>query len=379
MRICTVSYIFPNPDKPISGIYMKEQLAEIVRQGHEAHLVTIRKPHWKIPEEEIIEGIHVHRIVSNDFLFPIKCFFKLISLDKKYSFDVIHTHFVGYLTLMSGLAAKLRKKPFFVTAYGIGLDPNIASHFKKLLIRTIYNLSKKIINMSEYTRTISEHYASKKKQTVIPPGITLSKLKPTIEAKKFRTKHNLGNGIMLLSVGGLVWRKGHDAIISVLPDIVKRHPDLRYAIIGKGSQEQNLKKMAKGLGIGKNVIFWPNWVSDEELANFFNACDIFALMSRTKGIAVEGFGIVYVEASALGKPVIGGKGGGTSGSVDDGKSGFLVNPDDKEELKRKLLLLIENKKLREKMGNYGREYARKKHLWKYRIQEILKVYEEVVK
>ena len=160
--------------------------------------------------------------------------------------------------------------------------------------------------------------------------------------------------------------------------MVKKHPNLKYIIIGKGEEENNLKKLVKELKLMKNVIFWKSWVSDKDLANFYNASDIFVLMSRTEGEAVEGFGIVYAEAGALGKPVIGGKGGGTPDAVVDGKAGFLIDPEDKELIKKKILLLIENKKLRIKMGTYAKKYARENHLWKYKMLQIEKIYSEFI-
>ena len=79
-------------------------------------------------------------------------------------------------------------------------------------------LAKKIINISRFTRSLSENYAPKEKQMVITYGVNLSKLKVTVNSNKFRQKHKLGKGIILLSVANLVWRKGIDVIISVLPE-----------------------------------------------------------------------------------------------------------------------------------------------------------------
>ena len=85
---------------------------------------------------------------------------------------------------------------------------------------------------------------------------------------------------------------------------------------------------------------------------------------------------MIAEAGALGKPVIGGKGGGTSDAVVDGKAGFLIDPANTELIKKKLLLLIKDKKLRKKMGTYAKDYARKNHLWKYKISQLTKLYSE---
>ncbi|MDP7244812.1 MAG: glycosyltransferase family 4 protein [Flavobacteriales bacterium] len=377
MNLCYISYIYPNPEKPILGSFVEEQLAELSK-NHNVHIITKGKSCWKCPEEEIVKGIHVHRLIAeNPFVFNLQCFIKIISLNNKFSFDVIHSHFLGFLTVICGLTSKIIRKPFFVTAYGLGLDPTTASFLRKLSIKLSFKFAKKVINISHYTKSLSEYYAPKKKQVIITPGITLSKLKVTSNAKSFRKKWNLGNNIIILSVANLVWRKGIDIIMSVLPDIIKHHPHLKYVIIGKGQEKSNLKRLVKKYKLTKNVIF-VGWVSDENLANFYNVSDIFVLMSRTKGAAVEGFGIVYAEAGAFGKPVIGGKSGGTSDVVIDGKTGFLIEPENKRLLKEKLLLLVENKNLRRQIGTHAKKYIYETHLWKYKVSQIIKLYSKFI-
>ncbi len=378
MNICAISFIYPNPDHLVLGSFVHEQLAELAKHN-KVHLITRTRNHWSCPDEETIKGVHIHRVDSeNQFLFPLKCFMKIITLNGKYHFDVIHSHFTGYLTLFCSFASALIRKPFFITAYGITLDPKSISSLKRAVIRISFFFAKKIISISRYTKELSENYAPKNKHTLITPGIEPSKLKVTINSKEFRRKHKLGNGPLLLSIGGLVWRKGFDISISIMPDIVRKYPDAKLVIIGKGPEEANLKKLTKKLKLEKNVIFWPTWVSDEDLANFYNACDIFILMNITKGEAVQGFGIVYVEANALGKPIIGGEGGGISDATVDKKAGFIINPYDKELLKEKLFILIKNKKLRKKMGDFGKEYALKNHPWEYKAKQLINLYSKFV-
>jgi|TARA_Y100000310_G_scaffold339848_1_gene433835 glycosyltransferase involved in cell wall biosynthesis len=376
MNILVISYIYPNPEKPILGSFVERQLVELA-QHHNVHVITRGKSDW--PKNETVQGVFIHRIVSdNPLLSPFKYFVKIIKLNKRFHFDVLHSHFTGILTVVCGIASKVIKKPFFVTAYGLGLDPVTASFFRKVSIKLSFKLAKKIINISRYTKNLSEHYAPKKKNIVITYGIIPSRLKATVNAKKFREKHKLGKGIILLSVANLTRRKGIDIIISVLPDIVKKYLDLKYILVGKGEEEKELKGLVKKLNITKNVIFWPTWIPDKDLANFYNASDIFILMSRSEGQAVEGFGIVYVEASALGKPVIGGKSGGTSDSVVDGKTGFLIDPGNIELIKSKLFLLIRNMNLRKKMGTYAKNYVRKNHLQKNKTSQLVKLYSEFI-
>tara|TARA_Y100000310_G_C20683003_1_gene817151 strand:- start:2281 stop:3420 length:1140 start_codon:yes stop_codon:yes gene_type:complete len=379
MKICAISYIFPNPDQPVLGSYILEQLKELSKDN-DVHIITIKKPHWNVPIFEKKHGITIHRIITkNNKLLPIKCFIKILKLNKKYNFDLLHAHFTGYLTLFSSFASLIIDRPFFITAYGLSLDINSVSFLKKYVIKLTYMISKRIINISSYTKSLSDKYISNNKNVIITPGISPSRLNVTIDAEEFRMKNNLGDGILLMSVGGVVWRKGHDIVISILPDIVKKYPNLKYIIIGKGSQVQPLKNMVSNLNLKKNVIFWPTWPSNEELANFYNAIDIFILMSRTKGEAVEGFGIVYVEANYLGKPVIGGLGGGTSEAIENGKCGYLLDPNDKLIIKNKLISLIENKDLRLKMGEYGKQFSRKNHIWKIKTDQIQDLYKQFIK
>jgi phosphatidyl-myo-inositol dimannoside synthase len=379
MKICSVSFIYPNPDKAILGSFIHEQLVELAKTD-EVYLITRKEPHWKIPRYEIIDNIHIFRInAKNKFTLPIKLFFKILELNKKNKFDVIHAHFTGFFTMFSGFASLLLGKPFFITTYGISLDPKSISFVKRMVIRITFLISKKVISISQYTKKLCQNYASKKKHMVITPGISLSKLKPTITQKNFRKKHNLGKGHILLSIGGLVWRKGFDITIKIMPSIVKKYPDTKLVIIGKGPEEIKLKNLAKGLNLEKNVIFWPNWVSDKDLANFYNACSIFILMNITKGAAVQGFGIVYVEANAMGKPIIGGKGGGISDAIIDGKTGFAINPDNQQLIIKRTLQLLGNKNLREKMGSDGKSYALKTHLWEFKTDQLLQLYSKYTK
>jgi len=288
MNICHISYIYPNPEKSVLGSFVERQLTELAKH-HNVHVITRGKSKWR--KNEIVHGVSIHRVISdNPILFPLKCFVKIMKLNKKFHFDVLHSHFTGFLTIVCGIASKIIRKPFFVTAYGLGLEPSYANIFRKISIKLSFKFAKKIINISRFTKNLSEQYSPKNKNIVITYGINYSKLKVTLSADKFRKKYKLGKGIILLSVANLTLRKGIDIIISVLPKIVKKFPELKYIIVGKGKEKSELKRMVKELNLEKNVIFWPNWVPDKDLANFYNASDIFVLMSRTIGQAVEGLG-----------------------------------------------------------------------------------------
>jgi phosphatidylinositol alpha-1,6-mannosyltransferase len=233
--------------------------------------------------------------------------------------------------------------------------------------------------VSNYVAKLASQYTKKSKIVVIKNGVDTEKLILTKSLSKFKKEINLKNEIILLSVGNLVERKGIDIVLSALPDVIKSYPSLKYFIIGAGPEKENLQKLIKGLNLRKHVVFAGD-VDNKHLANFYNLCDIFVLMSRTikEKAGIEGFGIVYIEASYFGKPVIGGKSGGTADAIVDGVTGYRIEPKNTEDLKNKLILLLKNEKLRKKLGQQGMKRVKNQFLWKHNVEKLVKVYGRLI-
>jgi phosphatidylinositol alpha-1,6-mannosyltransferase len=126
-------------------------------------------------------------------------------------------------------------------------------------------------------------------------------------------------------------------------------------------------------------VIFVGYVHDDQLPKYYNLCDIFVLPNRVtvksalKG-DYEGFGIVFLEASACGKPVIGGRSGGVTDAILDGLTGYLVDPLSSEDIASVIKRLIDDHALREKMGDAGRDWVVKNFDWKVlmkRFEEIL--------
>jgi len=116
--------------------------------------------------------------------------------------------------------------------------------------------------------------------------------------------------------------KGYDQMIRALPRILSEIPDARYLLVGTGPDRGRIEKLVADLGVQDGVVF-AGFVPDEELSEHYNLCDLFAMPSKA-----EGFGIVYLEALACGKPVLAGNKDGSRDAVNDGELGLLVDPDD---------------------------------------------------
>ncbi len=161
-------------------------------------------------------------------------------------------------------------------------------------------------------------------------------------------------GRVLLTVGRWMANeryKGVDNLIRVLPELLEMEHDFHLVALGEGDDRPRLEGMAKELGLGQRVHFL-NWAPKNELAACYASCEIFALPSGG-----EGFGLVFLEAMALEKPVVGGAHGGTLDLIQNGVTGFLVPHGDVDKLAGALRELLMDESLRCEMGRKGRAHV----------------------
>ncbi|MBC8249052.1 MAG: glycosyltransferase family 4 protein [Anaerolineales bacterium] len=199
---------------------------------------------------------------------------------------------------------------------------------------------------------------------VIHPSVNTQRFHPQIDGSAVVARHHLQGKSVILTVARLVERKGIDVVIRAMPKVLEAIPDAVYLVIGTGPYQEKLERLARESGLEGKVIFVGR-VPDEELPYYYGACDLFVLLSRTlvdKG-EIEGFGIVFLEAGACGKPVIGGKGGGTSEAIEDGVTGLLVDPLDVNEISNAIVRVLEDEELARRLGENGRKRAAKQPDW----------------
>lgn len=172
---------------------------------------------------------------------------------------------------------------------------------------------------------------------------------PTVDAERFRPglpfddlRRGIGLGPasrLVLSVGRLQRRKGFDQVIRALPGLLQRGIDVHHAIVGIGEDWDYLKQLARELGVGDRLHLLGH-VAPDDLPRWYNACDLFAMPNRDIDGDTEGFGIVYLEANACGKPAIAGRAGGTGSAVEDGSNGLRVDGDDPQAVEDGIATLL---------------------------------------
>lgn len=141
--------------------------------------------------------------------------------------------------------------------------------------------------------------------------------------------------------------KGHRQLIAALPIVRKEVPGCRLLVVGDGDDKANLQMYAEHMGVAEAVTF-TGTVTDEELETFYRTCSVFAMPSKN-----EGFGLVYVEAMAYGKPCIGGNQDAAKEIIVNGETGILVDPDDESQLAQALIKLLSDRTLAEALGTAG--------------------------
>lgn len=156
---------------------------------------------------------------------------------------------------------------------------------------------------------------------------------------------------IILTIARLYPRKGHDVVLQALVEIKKKFPEVLYLIVGEGFNRKYLEEIVVSLNLTDNVIFTGE-VPD--VIDYLDICDVFVMASREEE-GVEGFGIVYLEAMARGKPVIGSRHGGVPEVISDGVSGYLIDPHDVSEIASTIIRVLSDSNEARKMGENGRK------------------------
>jgi phosphatidylinositol alpha-1,6-mannosyltransferase len=208
----------------------------------------------------------------------------------------------------------------------------------------------------------------------IAPGIDVDHFFPR-DATSLRKELKLDNKRVIVSVGRLVHRKGQDHLIQALPQILRSVPDAHLLMVGQGPYREHLEKLVQHLGLKDHVSFIGR-IQYDQLPEYICAGDVFAMPSRSRlfGLEVEGLGIVYLEASACGLPVIAGASGGAPDAVLDGVTGFVVDGQDNHEIATAAITLLSDLDQAKKMGAAGREWIIENwrwEIWSQRFNELL--------
>jgi phosphatidylinositol alpha-1,6-mannosyltransferase len=209
----------------------------------------------------------------------------------------------------------------------------------------------------------------------IPCAVDINRFHPVDDYQSLLKKWDLSPDCKIITtLARVIERKGHDTVIRGLPEIVAEFPKTKYIIAGpwKEPYYQKLSDLIKKLKMEKHVIF-TGFVDEHDLCKYYSMSDVYVMVSRTieeRG-DTEGFGITFLEANACECPVIGSNAGGIPDAIEDGLSGFLIQPDDVSSLSQKIMTVFRNPDLARKMGIDGRKRVINHFTWEKITRDIL--------
>lgn len=299
----------------------------------------------------------------------LKTLFFLQNVIRQFSPDIVHAHYASSYGLLGALSGF---KPYVISVWGSDVfDFPHTSFLHKLILQ--YNLLKANVILSTSNIMAREvNLYTNKPIEVTPFGIDIDVFKP-----KAQISHNIisSQDIVIGTVKALEEQYGIEYLIRAFAIVKEKnsHLPLKLLIVGGGSQEQYLKNLAKELLVFDNVIFAGKIPYDEVIA-YHNMLSVSVFVSNS-----DSFGVAVIEASACEKPVVVSRVGGLPEVVDDGVTGFIVEPRNPEQTAVAIEKLVLNTSLRMKMGQAGRERVKKLFNWQDNVDQMICIYRKVSK
>jgi glycosyltransferase involved in cell wall biosynthesis len=310
-------------------------------------------------------------IIENKRSFDIKYLLDLITLIKKRNIKLVHAH--EFVTDFYGsLAARLTGIPAIGTIHGKGYFTE--KWRRKIAFKAAIAMCSRMIAVSDDLRSylIGElNLKNTDKILTLHNGIDLQKYSARDSSDKLRAQLSLKPHTLIAgTTGSLHPVKGMHFLLLAMEQVIKRIPNFKLIIAGTGDLEQDLKQQAICLGIEKNVLFLGFRSDIPDLLNLF---DIYVCSSISEGLSLS-----ILEAMATGKPVVATEVGGNHELINPDENGFLVPPADPAALAKKIIILAENRELRERLGRNGRAMVETKFSLEKMITEYQILYEKLI-
>lgn len=366
MRLLVLSELFL-PTKGGTAVWA----AEVYRRlgGKEIHIVTA-----DVPGAAEVDAIHpntVHRLDLRrvPWLRPeslamyARFFTRSLALALTRRFDEIHAFRALPEGLVAWLVARLTFRPVVIYAHGEELT-TWGRGGKYKAMRFALRHADQVIANSDFTRDeLLGMDVRAERIVIIHPGVDVDRFRPNLPCDDLKASISLEQGEkLILSVGRLSRRKGFDMVVKSLPELARRGLRVRYALVGIGEDAEHLKYLAQELDVDNRVHFLGH-VNADDLARWYNACDVFAMPNREIHGDTEGFGMVFLEAAACGKPVLAGRAGGTGSAVTHGMTGYRVNGEDVTAVTDALADMLGQPTLARMMGEAAFDRATRLFSW----------------
>jgi len=306
------------------------------------------------------DGPRLPRLVSYILMMPA-----VVTWIIRYRVAVVHVGFWNDL-IPSWLACIATNRKLMVTIHGEELT-RLRSAGRGRLYKALWKIHERIFTRalrqadrvqanSNFTKSVLlGRGVSLDRIVVTTPGVDLDKVK-ILDDCSTDFNFRFGDKRILLTVGRLQHRKGQNMVLAALPELLIRHPDLHYVMAGGSTPQMReyFESLVRELHLEGHVTILTD-LSNKAIASLYRECEIFVMANREMPDGdTEGYGIVFLEAGAWGKPVIGGRAGGAVEAVDDGVTGLLVDGQDPSDIAAAVGRLLNDPDMARRMGEAGR-------------------------
>lgn len=380
VRVLTLTPFYPSAGDHAGGCFVAEPLSWLAKAGIE-NTVLAAQPFYREKVRAVKSSVPAQWLryfsfpggfglpTAGAFLFA-RIVGRVRELRRSGGVDLVHAHGplpCGHAAML--LSAELGL-PFVVSVHGLDAFATEqvqgrAGNWCRRISRRVYGSSRRVICISELVREqVLVGMSPPCRTSVIYNGVDPNIFVPAQESDTAK--------LTVLSVGNLIPIKGHELLIRAVGALVMDFPALTLQIIGDGPERSRLEGLSDQLKVGDRVQFLGR-KSRTEVAAAMQQCTVFALPSR-----YEGLGCVYLEAMAVGKPVIGCRGQGIAEVIQQGSNGFLVGPDNEMELKLALGMLLGDESRRKNLGVAARDTILDRFTLAHQAEKLARVYRECV-
>lgn len=290
--------------------------------------------------------------------------------------DLIHCGDLYPSAVIGLLCQRLFGIPFIAYSHGEDITLTDERRFQPKLRDLIYRSADAIIANGQFAiENLHRIGIDPGKIHKLTPGLDPFDFFPEPVSPDLRVRYGLEGFLIIVTIARLVSRKGHARVLRAFAALQGQIPPTKYLIVGRGPLEPELRQLAQDLHIADNVIF-AGFIPDEQINQHYNLADLLAMPNTAEAGDVEGFGMVFLEANAAGKPVIGGRSGGVPEAIVHGVTGLLVSSDD--DLRIALRTLLNDPNLRARFGAAGLKRVQQEFAWATRATILEAVSREAV-
>jgi len=362
------------PDVGGAPHYAFELSLQLAKLGTETVVITHKHPGQ--PEEEEIDGVKIKRVkgllLNNPHCAASPLVFRRCHeyiLDEK--FDVVHgLDIYSPMGLIVIPFAHRHRIPCVLTCHTV-----IGSFFSIFLQRPMglaLKRTSRLIAVSQASARFCRLLGCPEKRiTVVPNGVDLACFNGEVNAFAMRKELGIGDEPLVVTASRLIRRKHPELLVSAFARVLEVVPDAKLAIAGCGRQKDSLFRQVKSLNIA-NSVFMVGELAKEKVAQLMAAADIFVLPSK-----MESFGLVLLEASATGVPVVCSNAGGVPEVFQDGFNALLCPPGDDIAMTKAIIRLIQDRELAKSISANAVATSRR-FTWEMTAERTIRIYEEVL-